>query len=90
MCCGVFGTRGEVRGSLVVLAVKRSFLCSFLRGVSCWGCGRVSGCFGSRLVISVCLLLRCGMGYFGVLVVERLTLCSSCEVLSVVGLCLCR
>ena len=76
MCGGVFGTRGEVRGSLVVLAVERSFLCSFLRGVSCGGCGRVSGCFGSRLVISVWLLVRCGVGYLGDLVVERLTLCS--------------
>ena len=43
LCDGDFGTRGEVRGSLVVLAVERSFLCSFLRGVSCGGCGRVFG-----------------------------------------------
>ena len=37
LCGGVFGIWGEVGGSLVVLAVKRSFLCSFLGGVSCVG-----------------------------------------------------
>ena len=40
------------------------------------GGGCVSGCFGSRVVISVWLLVRCGVGYLGVLVVERLSLCS--------------
>ena len=40
------------------------------------GGGGVSGCFGSRVVISVWLLVRCGVGYLGVLVVERLSLCS--------------
>ena len=77
MCRGVFGIMGEVGGSLVVLAVERSFLCSFLGGVSCGvGGGGFSGCFGSRVVISVLFLVRCGLGYLGVLVVERLSLCS--------------
>ena len=40
------------------------------------GGGGVSGCFGSRMVISGCLLVSCGVGYLGVLVVERLSLCS--------------
>ena len=40
------------------------------------GGGGVSGCFGSRVVISVWLLVRCGLGYFSVLVVEKLSLCS--------------
>ena len=67
---------GEVGRSLVVLAVERSFLCSFLKGVSCgWG-GGVSGCFGSVVVISVWLLVRCGVCYLGVFVVESLSLCS--------------
>ena len=34
---GVFGIKGEIGRSLVILAVERSFLCSFLRGVSCRG-----------------------------------------------------
>ena len=38
--------------------------------------GGVSGCFGSRVVISQWLLVRCGVGYLVVLVVERLSLCS--------------
>ena len=40
------------------------------------GGGGVSGCFGSRVVISVWLFMRCGMGYFGVFVVESLSLFS--------------
>ena len=77
MCSGVFGIRDEVGRSLFVLAVERSFLCSFLRSVSCgWEGGGVSGCFGSREVISLWLLVRCGVCYFGVFVVESLSLCS--------------
>ena len=38
--------------------------------------GGVSGCFGSRVVISVWLLLSCGLSYLGVLVEKRLSLCS--------------
>ena len=36
----------------------------------------VSVCFGIRVVISEWLLVRCGVGYLVVLVVERLSLCS--------------
>ena len=35
------------------------------------GGGGVSACFGSRVVIYVWLLVRCGVGYLGVFVVER-------------------
>ena len=44
------------------------------------GGGGVSGCFGSKVVISVWLLVRCGVGYLGVLVVERLPCVVSCAV----------
>ena len=67
MCGGVFGIKGDVEGSLVVLAVERSFLYSFLRGVSYGGGGGGWWCLVVLAVecSSLCVSCEVWVGLFG-------------------------